>query len=213
MKPLFIAIEGLDGSGGTTQSRLLTRWLEENGHEVLLTKEPTDGPVGAFICDILSDPQSPVQDQVLPYLFVADRKDHISRLVRPRLNAGSFVVTDRYYHSSLAYQATAIGLKEVAQLNAEFPQPHITFFLYLDPESSFERVQLRGLPVERFETLDRLRSIADAYQTALDYCVQERGENIIWIDATQSIEEIHEQIVEQVELLLYGESIQSQCFS
>lgn len=202
MKPLFIAIEGLDGSGGTTQSRLLTRWLEDNGHQVLLTKEPTNGPVGTFICDILGDPHSPIQDQVLPYLFVADRKDHVSRFIKPTLNAGSFVITDRYYHSSLAYQATAIGLDEVAKLNAEFPQPHITFFLYLDPESSFERVQLRGLPVERFETLDRLRSIAEAYQTALDYCVKERSERIIWIDATQSIEEIHGEIVQYVERLL-----------
>lgn len=202
MKPLFIAIEGLDGSGGTTQSRLLTRWLEENGHQVLLTREPTDGPVGAFITEILGDPHSPIQDQVLPYLFVADRKDHVSRLIKPKLNSGFFVVTDRYYHSSLAYQATSIGLEEVAKLNAAFPQPHITFFLYLDPEASFERVQLRGLPVERFETLDRLRSIAEAYQTALDYCVQERNEKIIWIDATQSIEEMHEQIIAHIELLL-----------
>ena len=86
MKPLFIAIEGLDGSGGTTQSRLLTRWLEDKGHQVLLTKEPTGGPVGDFICDILSNPQSPIQDQVLPYLFVADRQDHVSRKIKPKLN-------------------------------------------------------------------------------------------------------------------------------
>ena len=202
LKTLFIAIEGLDGSGGTTQSRLLTRWLEENGHQVLLTKEPTAEPIGRLISKILGDPHSPIQDQVLPYLFVADRKDHISRIIQPKLKDGTFVITDRYYHSSLAYQAQAIGFNEVATLNAEFPSPDCTFFLYLDPEASFERVQLRGLPTERFETLDRLRAIAEAYKTALDYCRNERKEKIIQIDAARSIEEIHEEIVQHLQKFL-----------
>ena len=202
MKPLFIAIEGLDGSGGTTQSRLLTRWLEEKGHNVLLTKEPTDEPIGMLIRDILGDPRSPIQDQVLPYLFAADRKDHISRIIEPKLQAETFVVTDRYYHSSLAYQAQAIGFDEVVAMNAEFPAPDCTFFLYLAPEASFERVQLRGLPVDRFETLERLRSIATAYKIALDHCKNERMENIVWIDATHSIEEIHGEIVQYLEQMI-----------
>ena len=197
LKSLFIAIEGLDGSGGTTQSRLLMRWLEEQGHSVFLTKEPSNEPVGEFIRSVLSDPLSPLQDQVLPYLFVADRKDHISRLVEPNLQKGISVITDRYYHSSLAYQSLSVGLDEVARLNSIFPAPDITFFLYLAPERSFERVQLRGEPVERFETLDKLRTIADSYKKALDYCT-ENGENIIWIDASASIDEIHEEITNHV---------------
>ena len=114
------------------------------------------------------------------------------------------MVSDRYYHSSLAYQALSVGLPMVAELNANFRAPDITFFLYLSPEVSFERVQLRGLPVERFETLDRLRSVADAYQTVLAYS-RSRGERIITIDATKSIEEIHEEITKHVRAFMESE--------
>ena len=87
-----------------------------------------------------------------------------------------------------------MGLPQVAELNSSFRQPDITFFLYLSPETSFERVQLRGLPVERFETLYHLRTVAEAYQTVLAYS-RSRGEKIIKIDASRSIEEIHNEIV------------------
>jgi dTMP kinase len=203
MKPLFIVIEGLDGSGGTTQSRLLSQWLEEEGLNPHLTQEPTTGPIGKFIREILlnTTPSSKVKDNVLPYLFAADRRDHLDREILPTLERGSTVVSDRYYHSSLAYQALSVGLPLVADLNAPFRAPDVTFFLYLSPEVSFERVQLRGMPVERFETLDRLRSVADAYQTVLAYS-RSRGERIITIDATKSIEEIHGEIVSNVQALL-----------
>ena len=198
MKPLFIVIEGLDGSGGTTQSRLLTEWLGSNGHTPHLTQEPTTGPIGKFIRELLMNSSTAkVQDNVLPYLFAADRRDHLDREILPLLENGSTVVSDRYYHSSLAYQALSVGLPLVAELNAPFRAPDITFFLYLSPEVSFERVQLRGLPVERFETLDRLRSVADAYKSVLAYS-RSRGEKIITIDATKSIEEIHGEITAKI---------------
>ena len=77
----FIVIEGLDGSGGTTQSRLLTSWINEQGYPVLLTREPSAGPVGLFIREMLvaSSPSSKLGDNVLPYLFAADRRDHLDR--------------------------------------------------------------------------------------------------------------------------------------
>ena len=73
---LFIVIEGLDGAGGTTQCRLLQSWLERQGHTVVSTNEPTDLPVGKFIRGVLQDPHSKVGDEVLAYLFAADRQDH-----------------------------------------------------------------------------------------------------------------------------------------
>jgi dTMP kinase len=200
MTPLFIVIEGLDGSGGTTQSRLLHQWLESIGHQAHLTAEPSTGPIGKFIREVLlnSGVASKVGDNVLPYLFAADRRDHIDSEILPNLQKGSFVIGDRYYHSSLAYQALSVGLPLVAELNDPFRSPDITFFLYLSPEVSFDRVQRRGEPIERFETLDRLRAVADAYKTVLGHC-RSRDELILTIDATRSIEEIHQDITDHVQ--------------
>lgn len=196
MRPLFIAIEGLDGSGGTTQTRLLQDWLRQQGHQVHLTMEPSEGSVGRFIRQALNDstPEGSLGDNVLPYLFAADRRDHLDREILPTLASGAFVITDRYYHSSLAYQGLSIGMSRVAELNAAFRAPDITFFLYLNPEISFERVRARGLPVERFETLDRLRTVAEAYHSVLIHC-KNNGEHIVTLDANKSITEIHNEIV------------------
>lgn len=201
MRPIFTVIEGLDGSGGTTQSRLLAAWLEARGQEVLLTQEPTEGPVGKLIRKELSDPHSKLGNAVLAYLFAADRRDHLDRDIVPAIHAGKAVISDRYYHSSLAYQALAVGFPMVSSLNEAFRAPDVTFLLWLEPETSFERVQLRGAPVERFETLDRLRNVAESYESVFTFC-QQKGERIIKIDATQSIEEIHSQITTIVSSLI-----------
>ena len=198
---LFIVIEGLDGAGGTTQCRLLKSWLERQGHTVVSTNEPTDRPVGKFIRSVLQDPHSKVGDEVLAYLFAADRQDHLDGLVTPAIARGEVVISDRYYHSSLAYQSLSLDFDFVAQLNAKFPAPDITVFLSLEPETSFARVQNRGLPAERFETLDRLRSISQSYSRVIEY-FQQRGEHILCLDATQSIEEIHELICIEVSSMM-----------
>ena len=197
----FIVIEGLDGAGGTTQSRLLQSWLERQGHTVVQTNEPTDLPVGQLIRKVIQDPHSKVGDEVLAYLFAADRQNHLTQTIMPALSSGTVVLSDRYYHSSLAYQSLSLDFEFVAQLNERFQSPDITIFLLLEPETSFERVQKRGLPIERFETLDRLRSIAQSYNQVIEYC-QNRGERILCLDATQSIEEIHERICDEIEPLM-----------
>jgi dTMP kinase len=199
----FIVIEGLDGSGGTTQSRLLTDWLTRSGHKVLLTREPSSGPVGKLIRKSLSgsSESAKMSDAVLPYLFAADRRDHLDQEIIPSLEKDQIVISDRYYHSSLAYQSLSIGLPRVTELNASFLRPDITFFLWLSPEVSFERVQLRGLPVERFETLDRLRAVAESYKSVIAHC-KAMGEKIVKIDASRSIEEIHSDICQSVVELL-----------
>ena len=201
----FIVIEGLDGAGGTTQSRLLQSWLERQGHTVVQTNEPTDLPVGQLIRQVIQDPHSKVGDEVLAYLFAADRQNHLTQTILPALSSGTVVLSDRYYHSSLAYQSISLDFDFVAQLNEPFQAPDITVFLLLEPETSFGRVQKRGLPIERFETLDRLRSIAQSYNRVIEYC-QNRGEKIICLDATQSIEEIHELICTAIEPILSNHS-------
>jgi dTMP kinase len=203
MRPLFIAIEGIDGSGGTTQTRMLADWFRARGHpEVLTTAEPSTGPVGQFIRRALDpdQPESVIGDAVLPYLFAADRRDHLDREIVPALQQGAVVITDRYYHSSLAYQSLAIGLPEVAALNDRFQMPDLTLFLHLEPDLCLARIQARGATMERFEALDRLRQIGDAYEGVIVHC-RARGERIERVSATGTPDEVH-QLVQALVLQL-----------
>jgi len=204
MLSVFIAIEGIDGSGGTTQTRLLVDWFHRQGcAEVLQTCEPSNGPVGRFIRQTLNPNHeaSCVGDAVLPFLFAGDRRDHLDREIIPALQRGAAVVTDRYYHSSLAYQSLAIGLPAVATLNERFRAPDLTVFLDLDPEVSLARIESRGETLERFEALDRLRQIHEAYEAVLVHC-RARGERVVSIDASATPEDIHAAIVTEIEALV-----------
>lgn len=204
MRTLFLVIEGIDGSGGTTQARLLSAWLRQHGaREVVETCEPSRGPVGAFIRRALdpADPAARIGDTVLPYLFAADRRDHLDSEILPALERGAVVVSDRYYHSSLAYQSLAIGMSAVTWLNAGFRAPDLTLFLELAPEICLQRVQARGGARERFEALDRLRLVHDNYQSVLVTC-RSLGERIARIDASVSQEQVHALVVGEVEALL-----------
>jgi len=193
MRSLFISIEGIDGSGGSTQAELLTEWLRNKQvNPVLLTQEPSSGPVGKFIRQVLTDQgeEGRLGDTVLPYLFAADRRDHLDREIIPMLQQGGLVISDRYLHSSLAYQSLAIGLPAVANLNAEFRQPDLILYLDLDPETCLQRIIARGDRLERFEAIDRLRRIRDAYSTVI-VLGHTQGQNIVSIDASQSIDGVH----------------------
>jgi len=204
MRPVFIAIEGIDGSGGTTQARLLAEWFRKRGHpEVRVSCEPSEGPVGQFIRQALdlSNPASCIGDGVLPFLFAADRRDHLDREIVPALQRGAVVITDRYYHSSLAYQSLAIGLPEVAALNDRFQMPDLTIYLDLDPEACLTRIANRGEQQERFEALHKLREIRDAYEAVVVHC-RTRGENIERVDGDDTPEAIHATIIALVESLL-----------
>ena len=204
MAAVFIAMEGLDGSGGTTQTRLLADWLKAKGiSEVHTTAEPSSGPVGRFIRTALNPEHeaSAIGDAVLPFLFAGDRRDHLDREIIPALQRGAVVITDRYYHSSLAYQSLAVGLPAVASLNERFRAPDITIFLDLEPEISLARIEARGETRERFEALDKLRQIQEAYYAVLVHC-RARGENIVRIDADASVEEVHAAVIAAVEGIL-----------
>jgi dTMP kinase len=204
MKPRFLVIEGLDGSGGTTQAARLAAWLVEHGcPEVVTTREPSDGPVGRFTRSALgdSDPAERIGDAVLPYLFAADRRDHLDRTVLPALERGACVVSDRYYHSSLAYQSLSMGLHRVAELNHGFLAPDLTVFLDLEPEVCLERILARGGTRDRFEELERLRLVRESYGAVIVLC-RTRGERIARVDASGSRDAVFDQILSHVRPLL-----------
>jgi dTMP kinase len=201
----FIAIEGLDGSGGTTQTTLLAASLRERGLQVLVTREPSDGPVGQLIRAVLRGRSIGVEggpfldagvlgDTVLPYLFAADRRDHLDRVILPALREGAWVLTDRYFHSSLAYQSLALPFALVAELNAPFPDPDLTVMLDLPPACCLDRILARGGARERFETLERLESVASNYERALDWAAR-RGAAILRMDASLPPETLRDRIL------------------
>ncbi|HEY6105773.1 MAG TPA: dTMP kinase, partial [Anaeromyxobacteraceae bacterium] len=166
----FLVLEGLDGAGTTTQAALLAAWLRGRGREVHLTAEPSRGPVGALIRQILSGrigggPAGRVDPAALALLFAADRLDHVACEVEPRLAAGCDVVSDRYTLSSLAYQSAATGLgRWVEAANARAPAPDLTVFLAVRPAVALRRRFAASAERELFEVPEFQRRVALAYR-------------------------------------------------
>jgi len=186
---MFIAFEGLDGSGSSTQSKILAERLEKSGRPVLKTKEPTrDTPVGKIIREILQHKWD-VSPLTLQLLFTADRADHLKSTIEPALKNGRIVVTDRYFFSTIAYGAMDVSMSWLKTLCKYFRIPDITFLFKLDPQICIKRIAGRGSEYELFETTDKLGKIWANYEkVANDY------ENFHIIDATKTIEEISDEI-------------------
>ena len=144
-KGKFIAFEGIDGSGKSTQIQLLSNKLRELGIYCYTTMEPTDSPIGSLIHQIMTG-RIKTDNRVIAGLFVADRLDHLLNDVDgvlPRILEGTTVITDRYYFSSYAYHSIDMPMDWVIQANAqskEILQPTITIFIDVDPDTAIERI-------------------------------------------------------------------------
>ena len=191
---MLIALEGIDGSGTTTQAHALAEALTRRGHEVLVTAEPSTGPIGRLIRRHLRR-EADFSPDTLALLFAADRLDHLAREILPALEAGKIVVTDRYVLSSLAYQSLSSSPAFVRDINARARPADLILFLRLSPEEASRRRLRRGTPEERFETLDEQRAIADAYASLLE---EERWGRILTVDAALPEERLTEKLLEMV---------------
>ena len=166
----MIVLEGIDGSGTTTQLHRLGEWLSDGGQGVHLTWEPTDGLIGSQIRSLLRGTTGPVEPNVMALLFAADRLDHLALEVEPRLKAGMHVLCDRYVGSSLAYQGMASDIDWVRQINSRARTPDLTIYLDVRPGVAMERIQARaGERRELFEKRDLLEKVSAAYNSL--YCV------------------------------------------
>jgi dTMP kinase len=175
----FVVIEGVDGCGSTTHSRLLQKALRSSEREVILTCEPTAGPIGGLIRQILSH-RLFVRDSTGPrgfawstmaLLFAADRLDHLDSIVMPALRDGAIVVSDRYDLSSLAYQsATApeaqAAIPWIRELNARARRPDITVVIDVPAEVAEERRRNRGGVEEVFENRALQERLVSIYARA-----------------------------------------------
>jgi dTMP kinase len=192
---VFIAIEGIDGAGVTTQAELLQRKLEDdilpfikddveygNGPHTHLTKEPTDGPAGGQIRVALSE-RLELDTETLALFFATDRRDHVEREIEPMLEDGYIVIADRYYLSSYAYQLDGVGgdLEWLRAINSKSISPDLTVLLDVEVDTSKRRRDQSRLTEELTEDRETLETVRENYLDIAD-TLQSEGENIRIVD-------------------------------
>lgn len=194
-KGLFITFEGADGCGKTTQMDLLAEYLKNNGKEVLLTREPGGKGLGEKVREILLNYDGDVSDRCESFLFLADRAQNIDIIVNPAVEEGKIVLCDRHIDSTVAYQGYGRGLdiERINMLNnlaTNGHKPDLTFVFDIDVETSMKRV---GKEKDRMESagIDFHNRVRKGY---LELAKQE-PKRIKVLDATKSIEEIHNEVI------------------
>lgn len=162
---LFIVLEGIDGTGKSTQTQRLASYFSALGWEVVLSREPTDGPWGKKLRESATTGRLE-PEQELEY-FLLDRKEHVENLILPSLKDGKVVILDRYYFSTMAYQGCrGFDPAEIRRRNEEFaPRPDHLFVLDIDVETALQRIGHRGDTANHFEKTDSLQRCRDIFLT------------------------------------------------
>ncbi len=186
----FIVIEGLDGSGKSTQVEFLVNFLKGKGKKVILTKEPTiDSYAGREIRRALKE-EIKIEPLELQKFFAQDRKKHLENKVTPALKEGKFVVSSRYIFSSFAYGASeGLDINKLILMNENFLLPDITVIIDTLPENCVGRIEERGEPKKYFEKLEKLKKVNEFYKK-----MPGMFENIYMVDGERPITEVSEEI-------------------
>ncbi|WP_341924546.1 dTMP kinase [Nocardioides psychrotolerans] len=199
---VFVCFEGGEGSGKSTQSRLLRTWLEERGHDVVLTFEPGDTPVGQELRRIVLSPETgALADRTEVLLYAADKAEHVETLVQPALDRGAVVITDRYVDSTLAYQGAGRALavdevEQVARWATRDLRPHLTVVLDLEPAAGLSRFE--GRDRIEGESLDFHQRVRAAF---LAMAQADPGHYLV-LDARGSIDDLAGAVRSRLEPLL-----------
>lgn len=199
----FIVLEGIDGAGTTTQAaKLASRLRQETKVAIRSTREPSDGPIGSLVRQVLTGrivaPEGRAPNwATMALLFAADRMDHVESEIEPCLATGGVVISDRYDASSLAYQSVSSGrggpqaVDWIRQLNRHALRPHLTVVLDLPSDLAAARRLVRGEPAQLYEQNEVQRALAAFYR---DLAKHMPDDKIVVIDATGTIDEVHERI-------------------
>lgn len=204
-KNLFIAFEGIDGSGKSTQIKLLTEQLKKNGHKVYSTFEPTDGIIGSLIRDILNHKHE-TDERVIAALFAADRLEHLTNKdngILKRFNDGYTVICDRYYLSSYAYHGINMPLDWIIQANAlsaSLLKPDLNIYIDISAEISMERLQLGRDSMELYENLENLKKVRSKYLDVIS--LLNAKERIAIIDGNRKPDVIADEVWETITNIL-----------
>jgi dTMP kinase len=189
---IFIVFEGIDGSGKSTQIKALSEELKGQGFIVLQTSEPSKDKIGNFIRRYAERYEERLTPETEALLFAADRFEHVKTVIEPALRRGRIVISDRYLHSSIAYQgAGGLDLGWIREMNKFAPQPDLCILLDILPEFSLQRVDRRKTV---FEVLDYLRRVRNIYIKLV-----EEGE-LVKIDADKPRREVKKEVLS----LVYG---------
>ncbi|HEY2408284.1 MAG TPA: dTMP kinase [Polyangiaceae bacterium] len=205
---LFVVIEGTDGCGSTTHSKLLAKSLRQRKHEVVLTCEPTPGPIGSLIRQVLArrlfvpDATGPraFAWSTMALLFAADRMDHLDSKIVPALRDGMIVVSDRYELSSLVYQSVTAPNSEralpwIRDINGCALRPDVTVVIDVPAEVAEERRKNRGGVEELFESREIQRKVAAVYAKAEELVP---GDHLVHVSGVGEPGEVGSRILEAV---------------
>ena len=200
---IFITFEGTDGSGKSTQIRMLESWLKDQGYKALLTREPGGTPISEKIRSIILDKQnSEMSYMTETLLYAASRAQHVDQIIRPALNEGITVISDRFVDSSIVYQGYGRKLgQSVEEINRYATGdciPDVTFLLKLNPKTGIKRAS--GGDHDRIES-EELNYHETVYEAYLDI-EKKYPERIVGIDASRSIKKVHGEIVDRIHELL-----------
>lgn len=205
---LFIVVEGIDGCGSTTHAKLLEKSLKRRGLEVVLTCEPSTGPIGSLIRQVLqrrlfvADATGPRNFawSTMALLFAADRMDHLDATVAPALRSGAVVISDRYDLSSLAYQSVTAhngrdAIPWIRELNAQALRPDLTVVIDVPPEVAEQRRRTRGGVEEMFEASEIQARLATVYARAEELVP---GDRVLHVPGVGEVQHIAGRILETV---------------
>jgi len=193
---LLIVFEGTDGTGKSTQTRLLAADLEERGYAVVSTFEPSNGVYGKQIRALFTNRKKISREEELD-LFLADRKDHVDSLIAPSLKSGKIILCDRYYLSTIAYQGAAgIDPAHILARNDFAPVPDLALLFHAPLATGTQRItEGRGETLNDFEKEDYLQKVSTQFeQLQLPYIKR--------IDAARDIETIHQDVLALVNPIL-----------
>ena len=200
--PLFIVMEGTDGSGTTTQGDLLAEALRRSGRSVVRTAEPSGGEIGQLIRRVLrGQTDRALTPQIVALLFAADRIQHCQDEIGPALARGEFVVCDRYLASSLSFQVAdgegGISAQWLRSINRPIIEPDLCLLFDLPSEVTMARIDKRGRPRERFEQLGMLTRVRERYRRIFEDPDAGLGKMIV-IDGNRSRDEIAYEVLGHV---------------
>ena len=201
---MFIVLEGLDGSGKSTQANILSKNLTNMKISNICTCQPTKSPIGIMAREHTQGKGDNLQNETVGLLFAADSIQHLTNQIAPALLQGQFVVCDRYYYSNMAYQGVDdIALERVInynQVSMEIGKPDITFFLDVLPETCMARIAANREEFSIFDTLPRLTKLRERYMASFNRL--KATENIVIINGdTKSQDEISHEILGHIQAL------------
>ncbi len=187
---LFICVEGIDGSGKTTQARFLVETLRRKGYDAVYTTEPSNGIYGKIIRNHILRGNNRVPTVVEAVLFAADRVDHLENEVEPLLKEGKIVVCDRYVYSSIAYQgASNLDAEWIGEINKHAVKPDLAMYIDVPPDVVINRIKRKKSVMETLQTQEKVRKA---------YLKLVKDKQLVLVDGNASIKAVAKTIENMV---------------